>query len=363
MKIAINAGLLARLGVTAAAVLLSQQALAVGTDAGVTVVNRASVDYSVNGEDQEDIESSPNGNTTPGAGLGEDTTFVVDRRVNFTVSQDDDIPVVQPATTGHVMVFTITNLSNSELDFEITLNTAANGSITIDGQTASGAALNPVAPDILYVENLAEDDTVDITVTGDAPGTLVDGDVAIHLLQVDARDPAGDSATPVALVDGEGSADDPDAIDNVFMDTDNDAQEIAADGVAIASASLEITKAVSVYSDPFNGVSADAKAIPDAILEYTITIDNTSGSLAADNIVVTDVILDDTVLYEADSYGGGGDATIDAVECDADDNNPANDGCGFDGTDTFTFQIATIAAGGSSTITYRVRVNPADPTP
>ena len=38
--------------------LLSQQALALGTDAGVVVSNQASVDYDVNGQDQTDILST-----------------------------------------------------------------------------------------------------------------------------------------------------------------------------------------------------------------------------------------------------------------------------------------------------------------
>ena len=42
-------GLLARFGLLASALLLGQQALAAGTDPGVSVDNRATVTYSVGG--------------------------------------------------------------------------------------------------------------------------------------------------------------------------------------------------------------------------------------------------------------------------------------------------------------------------
>ena len=59
-------GLLARFGLVATALLLGQQALAAGTDPGVSVDNRATVTYSVGGTPQTGIESSPTGNNLPG---------------------------------------------------------------------------------------------------------------------------------------------------------------------------------------------------------------------------------------------------------------------------------------------------------
>ena len=67
-------GLLARLGWLASALLLGQQALAAGTDPGVSVDNRATVTYSVGGTLQTGIESSPTGNNLPGANQGADTS-------------------------------------------------------------------------------------------------------------------------------------------------------------------------------------------------------------------------------------------------------------------------------------------------
>ena len=106
-----------RLGLTAAALLLGQQALAVGTDAGTTVSNQASVAYSVSGNGQTPIESDPAGNSTPGA--GNPTEFLVDRRVDFTLTADGVSDTVAPGDTGLTFEFTLTNTSNSTMDFEV----------------------------------------------------------------------------------------------------------------------------------------------------------------------------------------------------------------------------------------------------
>ena len=48
-----------KLVMTATLLFLGQLALAAGTTAGTDVVNLATVDYEVNGTNQEDIESAP----------------------------------------------------------------------------------------------------------------------------------------------------------------------------------------------------------------------------------------------------------------------------------------------------------------
>ena len=109
--------LLLRLGVTATAMLLGQQALALGTDAGTPVSNQATVAYSVGGAAQTPIESDPLGNSTPG--LGTPTTFLVDRRVSFTLAPTDAVHT--PVAPGGVDVFaayTLTNTGNAIMDFD-----------------------------------------------------------------------------------------------------------------------------------------------------------------------------------------------------------------------------------------------------
>ena len=65
-------GFLFRIGDLSDALLFGQQALADGTPAGTPISNTASVDYFVNGVDQDDISSNT-------------VTFLVDRKVTFTL--------------------------------------------------------------------------------------------------------------------------------------------------------------------------------------------------------------------------------------------------------------------------------------
>ena len=77
-------------GALFAAVLLGAPlAQAAGTTAGTSIDNRATISYSVSGTPQTPIESAPGGNSTPGAGNGADTSFLVDNRIDFTLVEAD----------------------------------------------------------------------------------------------------------------------------------------------------------------------------------------------------------------------------------------------------------------------------------
>ncbi len=62
--------------------------------------------------------------------------------------------------------------------------------------------------------------------------------------------------------------------------------------------SIMVVKSSTVISDPVNGVSASAKAIPGAEVQYTIqVINNGSGVADADSIVITDVVPANMTMY------------------------------------------------------------------
>ena len=344
-----------RLGLTAAALLLGQQALAVGTDAGTTVSNQASVAYSVSGNGQTPIESDPAGNSTPGA--GNPTEFLVDRRVDFTLTADGVSDTVAPGDTGLTFEFTLTNTSNSTMDFEVSFvqlastDPAVNTLVDTDVDVANAVIT-------AFVDNLAEDGISTVTVTGDAALALIDGDIANIEVTAVARDPSGNAGGIVALTDTSGSPDDPAAVDNVLADTDNDGTESAADGFQVASAGLVITKTATVISDPINGVSANAKAIPGAIVEYTITVDNTAGTSDATDVVVSDTI-DSDVAFLDEAYGAGQDVDINGSFCNADATDTDLDGCSLDGADLVIGNVnlaITVLAGATYTITFQVEI-------
>ena len=82
------------------------------------ISNLSTLTYSVGGQAQPSIGSSPTGNTS---GAGTATTFVVDNRVNLTVVTTDVAPgrPVVPGTTAQVTTFTVTNTGNTVQDFAL----------------------------------------------------------------------------------------------------------------------------------------------------------------------------------------------------------------------------------------------------
>jgi uncharacterized repeat protein (TIGR01451 family) len=387
-----TSSLLARLGTMAAILLVGQQALAAGTDPGVSVDNRATVTYSVGGTLQTGIESSPTGNNLPGvgpAGQGTDTSFLVDRRVDFTISQvGGALTQVAPGNNGVFVEFYVTNTSNGVLDFVVspTNLTSADGDVrgpgttdsdvdmnairiavsaAPDGQPGGGAAgdgpapVDPgagAAPGATLIDDLPEDDSIRVRIYADTPATLLNGQIANVLLTASAADPA----TSVELVETPG-ADNPALVENVFAnlsgaDGNGFATETGADGFLVVSAALVITKTAAVISDPFGS----GKALPDAVIEYTILIDNTGGAADATGVVLDDVV-DSDVTLENGVYAGGDNVLFgDTTTCNADDAADTDgDGCSFDiGTGALSIAVPDVAQGTSMTVQFQVRIPP-----
>jgi len=379
MKTAItSANPLVRLGVIAAALLLGQQALAAGTDAGTIVSNQAIVTYDVGTATQTPIESDPLGNSVPGN--GNPTVFLVDRRVNFTLTQvSGTLTDVAPGDASVWVDFLLTNTTNSTLDFNLSVANlldladvrglgtdsadvtlpplAAATSISVSADTVANGDPDPILNGPTFVDDLAEDQAIRIRVWADAPLTLVNGDVAGVQLDATAADPT----TTVNLEETAG-ADVANQVDNVFAnlsgaDGNGNATEVSVDGFNVVSAALEITKIYSVIA----GDLGSGKPIPGATIEYTITVDNTNGSEPADNVTITDII-DADVTFVDDAFGLNQDVNINGSFCNADATDADNDGCSLDvvGTD-LTLVVGdnvdltiNVAATASYTITFQV---------
>ena len=114
------------IGLTAVLLLLTQSAFALGTDEDTDVDNRATVAYSVGLVAQEVIESDDflsGGNSTPGVGNGGDTTFEVDRLIDFELTENGDgNTIVAPDETNAITTFLITNSGNDHQDFTFTVS-------------------------------------------------------------------------------------------------------------------------------------------------------------------------------------------------------------------------------------------------
>lgn len=319
------------------------------TNAGETVENTASVTYSVNSVPQNAEINDPA------------ATFVVDRVILFTVASAGGVDV-SPEGTGEALEFSVQNDSNDTLDFLLAASNVGSG----DQFQANGLALyrddtvngTPGSYDVEddaiagnRLTNIAEGVSVTVFVVSSIPDsdTVDDGDTANVVLLATAYNTAAEGGGIVT--EDEGTADDPNAEDTVFGDVDGDFangvdDDIDEDGqhsdtgtYTVATASITVEKSSTVISDPFNGISADAKAIPGAVVEYCILVKN-AGDTEATDVAMTDPIPDFTTFVEgsiqiaADCAGTG---AVDEDD-DTDDNTPvAGDETGTSGSFDSTY--------------------------
>lgn len=329
--------------------------------AGDLISNRATVSYDVGTAAQTPIESSPSGNTTPGVGLGADTDFVEDRIVNFSVAVvDTALVTVAPGETVQVTEFTVTNIdtgaanddSNGEIDFRLTPVNRSNGTANPFGagtdnfdltglqvfvdSTVPGNGYQSGVDTATFIDELAPGSTaVTVYVVGTIPAGQSDDDIAVvSLVATAAESLTATDGTGVLdtgnlgadLVQNTG-ADVVGTIDNVFMDgagdTDtagtgpdaaNDGFHSDSSGYIVDVAELTVTKSSAVISDPINGTT-NPKAIPGAVIEYTITIANAAGAATAaltgiSDDLTTAIITDTSVDFDVDAYDSTGTATV-----------------------------------------------------
>ncbi len=362
-----KSGLTLRLGAMIVALLVGQQAMAVGTRAGTTITNVATVDYEVGGVNQADISSDPL-----------TAQFVVDRRVDFTLApaSTGDLVPVNPSETDVWVDFILTNTSNSDLDFALSLAQSGNGDNvdgfvddadmqTIDYAVVTAADPTPTRGGEQYVNDLVADGSVRIRVFGDAAAAMLNGEIAGAELTATAVDPTGTSAAPGAPLPY-GVANGDMTIENVAANGSGVAGvEVTTDGFIVEAANLSVSKSYTVDRDDLGS----GLPIPGAVIRYEIIISNGVGAEDATDIVVTDV-LDGNLTFLTGPTSAYTDIQVDdgggAVECTGDDPGVDTDGCSFDGTNLVVggpLRPITIAEGGSYTVRFEVRVNDPATTP
>jgi len=258
--------------------------------------------------------------------------FVVDNRIDLTVAEGSTTTTQSsPGLTDQVTSFTVTNTGNAAQAFVLSAANMATGTAspfsggTADNQDVtnvrvfvdSGASGTPNAYDAsdtaINIASLAPDTTITVFVLADVPVAASNGQFAnVQLTVVTATD---NTTTPVVESAG---ADDPNVVQIVFGDDplNADATESATDQYEVRSASLAVTKTAAVISDPFNGTGADRKAIPGAIVEYTITVTNSSTTTAATAVQLEDAIPANTVFVPG-SLTLGAAALSDGNDADA----------------------------------------------
>lgn len=276
------------------------------TTAGSTVSNTASVDFKVGTVAQTTVPSNT-------------YDFVVDRKVNVTVTADNTPLSVAPGATGNVLAFTVTNESNATLDF------------TVSGlQSASTTVLSPaVYADSFDMDNfqffvdtngdgnytagtdtatsisgLTAGNSIKVFAIAKTPNAPANGSYAGVEVLVTAKELGGGAITATAGADTVGT------MDTVFADGDG---PLAADGnrdgkisvygaYKIATASISVNKSATVISDPVNNTT-NPKAIPGAVVEYCLVVKNAGDASAAD-IVLTDAIPAETTYVSSSIRAG-----------------------------------------------------------
>lgn len=366
-----------KLGSTLVAMALfaggTHSAFAVGTATGVApITNTASVDYTVGGVNQDDINSNTD-------------SFVVDSKVDLTVALVADATVA-PGSTQQVLVYSVSNLGNTDQAYALaatpTTGTddfdalAGTVDIYLDNGTTPGVL---DGSDTLYVPgttvvdipqsvlaaDVAANSTVQVLVVSDIPTTVTDGQTAIYDLTATTLDSG--SATVVTAQTPAGTADNDTVVDVVFADGQGTTDAATPDGIhsaaatyTVATAALAVAKDSTVISDPFN-LTTNPKAIPGAVVEYAITVTNTGG--LADSVIITDPVPLNTTYVLGSLSGDGsasGDATAPVVEY-------STDGLTFSTTEpatgtshvrvTFNSLTDGSTAATTATMTFRVTIN------
>ena len=370
-------------------ILLSipQTVMAAGTASGTSITNRATVEYQVNSVDQTEIESSPTGNSTAGSGMGEDTTFLVDNKVDLTVTATDGAIVsVTPGSNAQVLTYSVTNNGNTVQDYSLAATHSSTGAFgeteTFDATNVNVYVEDGTTPGSYQsgedtetrIDELAPDASITVYVVADIPVGQVNNDVSSLDLTATTRD-GGSTGVEGSVTSETTGADDPASVDVVFADgagtadSANDGKHSDLDGYKCASASLTVTKSTLVISDPING-SSNPKAIPGAIIEHTITVVNASSAGAtATSIQVSDDLSTEigngTIAFEADGYAvgygiqltapnlyGGAATSLTNSYASGDDEGDFNDTA----ANTVTVTGIDLAASETATVKFRVEI-------
>jgi uncharacterized repeat protein (TIGR01451 family) len=349
-----------------------QQAQAVGTLQGTNVGNTATVDYTVGGVNQPDVSSNT-------------ANFLVDRRINLTVAEVGGIATnVIPGSIDRITTFTVSNTTNGVQDFRLLATNDAAGAGTAFGDTDNFDGSNmrvfvdsngngiyePALDTATFIDELGADQTRTVFVLLDIPVTRVNDDTAGVTLRAFAANSGGAGALGADATQTAG-ADTPLVVDTVFGDTagaPNTTGDLARDGshsdddeYDVVTAALTVIKSQTVISDPFNG-AVNPKAIPGAVIEYCLDINNT-GASQADAIVVTDAIPANTT-YQPGTIrvavtGVGTGCTSGTGTAEDDDNAGVGDAADFNVTTAgaVTVEGGNIAAAARFKALFRVTVN------
>ncbi|MDT8423395.1 MAG: hypothetical protein RQ724_06455 [Desulfuromonadales bacterium] len=261
-------------------------ALAGGTAAGTPVSNQATLDYKVGGVDQTTLNSDD-----PGVGGTADaTTFVVDHKVDLTVAFLADQTVV-PGQQNAAMRYSVTNTGNKVMDISLgSVDVGGdNFSSTLVGVYADGGdntTYNSAVDNVAFIDELAVDTTAYVWIVVNIPTGAANTQVDTWALQATAAAGGTASTEGTALTTETNTLA---AEEVVLADAGTNGIESANSNFVVSTATLTISKSVAIV-DTGGGLPTDSFAIPGAIMEYTITVKNTSTTVDATTVILIDTL-------------------------------------------------------------------------
>ncbi|MEM6857710.1 MAG: hypothetical protein AAF559_07550 [Pseudomonadota bacterium] len=356
--------LLGAVSATALIVMTSTPAMAEGIRAGTDITNTVTVDYQVNGVDQNQETASD--------------TFAVDRRVNVTVSAVDTPKSVNPGSTDAFLTFDVTNLSNDVVDLDLTATleagTGANiSTLTIYEDTNDNGTFDAADQVITFLDEVEEDETLRVFVVANIGADAVNDDTFDVSLNADAHRAGtgsdGDSTTGTLgaeLTESAGDSADQDVVDTVLADgsnvlgltgdADNDGSFSAQGTFTVDGAEVTVIKSSLVVSDPVNGTT-NPKAIPGAVIRYCIAVVNAADGAPATNISVVDSLPSDvtfntgTILVDTD-VALSGTAPNQVATC----SNGSAGGSYDAGDNEVSGTLSTITGGNEAGLSFEVTI-------
>jgi hypothetical protein len=291
-----------------------------GTPSNTTISNTATLNYTVSGVAQAAIGSSPGGNSV---GAGTPTTFLVDKKVNLTVTATDGTFVsVTPGSSAQVTTFSVTNTGNDAQDFALTSSQVASGQALFGGtdnfdatgcaqfvESGATAGYQAGQDTATFINSLAADQSKTVYVVCNIPAGQVNGDVAIVALTATAKVAGSGGTGALTQTVGANTA----GVDIVFADgagSDDavrDAAFSARDAYKVSSSAITVAKTATLICDPVNSTT-NPKNIPGAIVKWTVTITNGAGASASAILNTVTDTLDANTTFDVNLVTGAGGA-------------------------------------------------------
>lgn len=279
----------------ALAALAPQWAMA-STPPCTQINNMATVAFKVGGIDQTDANSNT-------------SSFNVGAKIMIDVlTQDSSNISISPGGSMGVLTYRVINNSNAPLDFNLASAAAASttpsphgggndsfdlSSVSVFAETNGTAGYQAGGDTATSIDNLAADGgTTDVYIVYSPTDlTAANGALAVYYLTASSLWADGSAITPgnfsITSAQAGAACGGGTTIDIVISDQDgpgtydgaNDGADTDDSAFIVSSANISVSKNYTVVSDPINGTTSP-KAIPGAVIRYSIAISNTGGGSA-----------------------------------------------------------------------------------